>query len=49
MAQAGHAAAADAFVPGDIKTARMFGRNFAQALHRMTCGAETASELEATA
>jgi multimeric flavodoxin WrbA len=32
MAQAGHASAPDAFVPGDIKTARMFGRNFAQTL-----------------
>lgn len=35
MAQAGHSAPADAFAPGDIKTARMFGRNFAQALQRM--------------
>ena len=37
MAQAGHAAPADAFAPGDIKTAVMFGRNFAQSLHRL-CG-----------
>jgi multimeric flavodoxin WrbA len=35
MAQAGHGAAADAFVPGDIKTARMFGENFATALMRV--------------
>ncbi|MBX3618766.1 MAG: flavodoxin family protein [Rhizobacter sp.] len=35
MAQAGHAAAADAFVPGDVKTARMFGRHFAQSLDRV--------------
>lgn len=35
MAQAGHGAAADAFVPGDVKTARMFGRHFAQSLNRM--------------
>jgi multimeric flavodoxin WrbA len=28
MAQAGHAAPADSFVPGDIKTALMFGRYF---------------------
>lgn len=35
MAQAGHGAAADAFVPGDIKTARMFGRHFAQRLNRL--------------
>jgi NAD(P)H dehydrogenase (quinone) len=35
MAQAGHGAAADAFVPGDTKTARMFGRHFAQTLQRL--------------
>lgn len=35
MAQAGHAAQAEAFVPGDIKTARLFGRHFAQSLGRM--------------
>lgn len=35
MAQAGHASPADAFVPGDVKTARMFGRNFALSLLRM--------------
>jgi len=37
MAQAGHGAPADAFVPGDIKTARMFGTNVAEALRRMAC------------
>lgn len=36
MAQAGHSAAADSFAPGDIKTARMFGRNVADALVRMS-------------
>jgi NAD(P)H dehydrogenase (quinone) len=36
MAQAGHSAAADSFVPGDIKTAHMFGRNVADALVRMS-------------
>lgn len=36
MAQAGHASAADAFVPGDIKTARMFGKHFAATLLRMS-------------
>lgn len=36
MAQAGHGAAADAFVVGDIKTARMFGKNFAETLHRVS-------------
>jgi len=35
MAQAGHSAPADSFAPGDIKTARMFGRNFGQALQRL--------------
>jgi len=35
MAQAGHAAAADSFVSGDIKTARLFGRHFAQSLDRV--------------
>jgi hypothetical protein len=35
MAQAGHSSAADSFVPGDIKTARMFGENVARALARM--------------
>ncbi|HUR89277.1 MAG TPA: NAD(P)H-dependent oxidoreductase [Ramlibacter sp.] len=37
MAQAGHSAAANSFAPGDIKTARMFGRNIANALACMTC------------
>lgn len=36
MAQAGHSAPADAFAPGDIKTARLFGRNFAETLHRVS-------------
>lgn len=35
MAQAGHAAPADAFAAGDIKTARMFGRKFSETLHRL--------------
>ncbi|KRD13465.1 NADPH-dependent FMN reductase [Acidovorax sp. Root267] len=35
MAQAGHGAAPDAFVPGDTKTARMFGRHFAETLQRL--------------
>jgi len=35
MAQAGHSAPADSFAPGDVKTARMFGRNFGQALQRL--------------
>jgi multimeric flavodoxin WrbA len=32
MAQAGHAAPADSFAPGDVKTARLFGRNVAETL-----------------
>lgn len=35
MAQAGHSAPADSFVRGDIKTARMFGRHFAETLERV--------------
>lgn len=41
MAQAGHNAPADAFAPGDIKTARMFGANFARELGRVRCVAAT--------
>jgi hypothetical protein len=40
MAQAGHSAPADSFAPGDIKTARMFGANVAEALRRMSTDAE---------
>jgi multimeric flavodoxin WrbA len=40
MAQAGHSAPADSFVPGDIKTARMFGTNVAEALLRMAADVE---------
>jgi NAD(P)H dehydrogenase (quinone) len=36
MAQAGHSAAEDAFAPGDIKTARLFGKNFAETMHRVS-------------
>lgn len=35
MAQAGHGAPAEEFVPGDIKTARLFGRHVAQSLNRV--------------
>ncbi|HLO63348.1 MAG TPA: flavodoxin family protein [Azonexus sp.] len=34
MAQAAHSAPADAFAVGDVKTARMFGRHFAETSHR---------------
>ena len=36
MAQAGHAAPADAFPAGDVKTARLFGRHFADVLQRVS-------------
>ena len=39
MAQAGHASPPDAFAPGDVKTARLFGRHFAQSLHRVMAAA----------
>lgn len=35
MAQAGHGAPADAFEPGDVKAAQLYGRNFSQTLHRL--------------
>ena len=35
MAQAAHGAPAGSFPAGDIKTARMFGKHFAQTLHRV--------------
>lgn len=35
MAQAGHASPADSFAPGDVKTARLFGRNVAETLLRV--------------
>jgi multimeric flavodoxin WrbA len=36
MAQAGHSAPADSFPPGDITTARLFGKSFAETLLRIT-------------
>lgn len=39
MAQASHSAPADSFAAGDIKTARMFGRNFAETLARVAVAA----------
>ncbi|MDN4035844.1 flavodoxin family protein [Massilia sp. YIM B02443] len=35
MAQAGHGMPADAFPPGDVKSARMFGRHVAETLQRL--------------
>lgn len=36
MAQAGHSAQADSFASGDIKTARMFGKNISETLLRVS-------------
>lgn len=47
MAQVGHQALADAFVPGDVKTARMFGRNFASTLLRVNARAQRQETAEA--
>jgi multimeric flavodoxin WrbA len=47
MAQAGHSAPADSFVPGDVKTARMFGRNFANTLLRVNAKAQQQDTVEA--
>ena len=47
MAQAGHSAPADSFVPGDVKTARMFGRNFANTLLRVNAKARQQETVEA--
>lgn len=44
MAQAGHASPADSFVAGDIKTARMFGGNVAQALARLSFAEEEVTQ-----
>lgn len=35
MAQAGHSAPASSFASGDVKTARIFGKHFAETLHRV--------------
>ncbi|TFW10530.1 flavodoxin family protein [Oxalobacteraceae bacterium OM1] len=40
MAQAAHGAPADAFAPGDVKTARLFGQHVAQTLQRMSGSAQ---------
>lgn len=47
MAQAGHSAAADSFVPGDVKTAHLFGRNFANTLLRVNAQAQQQATAEA--
>jgi multimeric flavodoxin WrbA len=49
MAQAGHSAPADSFAPGDLKTARIFGGNFAKALHRLSVDVSISIEAETVA
>ncbi len=49
MAQAGHGSPADAFVRGDIRSARIFGRNVAEALHRLGPVAQVAPAMEVSA
>lgn len=41
MAQAGHGSPADAFAPGDTKTARLFGQHFATTVTRLAVEAGT--------
>lgn len=49
MAQAGHSAPADDFVPGDIRTARLFGANFARTLHRFAPDMQVEQSMAAAA
>lgn len=46
MAQAEKSAPGHSFVPGDLKTARMFGRNFAETLLRLHASAHSMQNLE---
>lgn len=47
MAQAGHSAPADSFAPGDMKTADMFGRHFANTLLRVNAQAQQQATVDA--
>lgn len=47
MAQADKTSAPDAFAPGDIKTAKLFGRHFAETLMRLGAAATVSTNLEA--
>lgn len=47
MAQAEKASSADSFVPGDIKTARLFGQNFSATLQRLHHSSPLTQSLEA--
>jgi NAD(P)H dehydrogenase (quinone) len=48
MAQAGHGSPADAFVRGDIRSARLFGRHVAESLERFALTSSAGSALVAT-
>jgi multimeric flavodoxin WrbA len=45
MAQAGHSAPANAFDPGDIRTAKLFGENFSIALRQMNTESSEAAHV----
>jgi multimeric flavodoxin WrbA len=47
MAQADHSAPVDSFAPGDVKTARMFGRNVAETLRRVAVAERALAEWSA--
>jgi multimeric flavodoxin WrbA len=47
MAQAGHSAPADSFPPGDVRTARLFGKNFAGTLLRIGGRVSAATAMQA--
>lgn len=49
MAQAGHASPPDSFAPGDVKSATLFGRNVAKALHRLAPCTRMSTEAELVA
>lgn len=48
MAQAGHASPADGFAPGDVKTARLFGRNVVETLLRVGATDQAMAEMSAS-
>ena len=45
MAQSGHGAPADSFVPGDVRNALLFGEHFAATVHRL-CGKDSTEPTE---
>lgn len=49
MAQAAHGAPADAFAPGDVKTAQLFGQHFARTLERVSAANDVADPIRRSA